>query len=98
MADNATLAQGALTVATEEDSTGVHHQKMVVEFAGGPDRLTAVSPATPMPVSDDASVELHKAILVELRVLNEQLYALMNSECEPLEMLRNKYKEFPVTL
>ena len=97
MADNVVLASGALSVATKGDLSNVQHQQVAAEIltsAGVPLQLAT---NTPLPVVNDIDAELQTNILIELRVLTELIYALVNPETEPLELLRHKFKDYPVT-
>ena len=97
MADNVQLSQGPLVVATKGDAANVQHQEVAIEFLSTGDMPINVAPGTGLPIENVSEIELLTALLIEHRVLNEMFYAWMNSEVEPLEMLRAKYKDFPVT-
>lgn len=94
MADNVQLTAGALYVATRE-SDGIQHQKMVPEFLHGGVPV-AVGPTAPAPSVDDANNLLLTQILIELRAQSEMMYSQTNLAVEPLELLRVKYKEYPI--
>ena len=98
MADNVPLTQGPLVVATKGDQANVQHQKVVNEFLSSGGEPIAVASTSPQPIENVPEVAVLTAILIELRVANEMLYALMNTETEPLELLRAKYADFPITL
>ena len=97
MADNVPLAQGPLVVATKGDANNVQHQEVAIEFLSAGDQPLNVSTGTPLPTADTSQVEVLMALLIEQRITNDLLYAWLNTETEPLEMLRAKYKEFPIT-
>lgn len=97
MPDNVILASGALTVATKGDADNVQHQSVVGEYMSGGKVPLAVGVGSPMPTQNDTQIELLAAILVELRIENELMYALTNTETEPLELLRAKYQSWPAT-
>ena len=98
MADNTVLASGALVVATKGDLQNVQHQEVVNEIVSSAGEPINIGTTNPMPVESTALNELLTAILIELRVQNDVFYAQMASEVEPLELLRAKYKDYPVTL
>jgi multisubunit Na+/H+ antiporter MnhC subunit len=98
MVDNVPLTQGPLVVATKGDQANVQHQKVVNEFLSPGGEPIAVASTSPQPIEDVPGSVILTAILIEMRVMNEMLYALMNTECEPLELLRAKYADFPITL
>lgn len=98
MADNVQLATGPLVVATRGDAANVQHQAVVPEFLSGGGIPIPVSVGSPSPTSDTDQIALLTAILIELRVRNELAYSQVWPEVEPLESLRAKYKDFPVTL
>ena len=96
MPDNVTIAQGPLVVATVQDDKGIQHQEVTNEFLGPGGQPLNVGTLMPMPVADQAQIDLLTAILIELRVANELRYALSWPETEALEDLREKYKTYPV--
>lgn len=96
MADNVPLAQGPLVVATKGDYANVQHQEVALEFLSAGDQPINVATGSPLPTADDGQIALLMALLVEQRITNELLYAWLNTETEPLEMLRAKYGDFPV--
>jgi hypothetical protein len=98
MADNVPLSLTAVTVATRDGGDGVQHQKVVNEFltAGGIPLATGVG--VPQPIADDLQAQIQTAMLIEMRVLNELLYVLTQTEVEPLEALRAKYSDYPITI
>ena len=98
MADNVLASGGALVVATKEDAKGIQHQEMVQEFLTNGDQPMNVGVASPMPVESPALTELLTAILIEQRITNQLLSALVQTETEPIEMLRAAFKDLPVTL
>ena len=97
MANNVVLASGALTVATIGDAQNVQTQSVVDSFLSSAGTPINMATTTPMPVANDPDLELQTNILIELRVLTELIYALVNPETEPLELLRQKFKDYPVT-
>lgn len=98
MPDNVQLAQGPLVVATVGDTTNVQHQEVAVEFLSSGAQPINVGTGAGLPVENPSQNELLTAMLIEQRITNELLYAWLNTETEPLEMLRAKYGAFPVTL
>ena len=96
MPDNVISSSGPLVVGTKEDPSGVQHQKMIPEFLAG-NLPVPVAPTSPQPTENPSDTELLKAILVELRVQNSMIYALLNTEVEPVEMMRSIFKDMPVT-
>ena len=98
MADNVPLSVSAVTVATKDGGDGVQHQKVVLEFVTSGGIPIAVGSGAPMMISDDTQIELQRAILMELRIANELRYALCYTEVEPLEALRDKYRDYPITI
>lgn len=96
--DNVPISQGAVTVASVVDGFGVQHQEIVNEFLDERGQPVNVSRATPMPTADYRQTEILMALLVEQRITNELLYSQFMTEVEPLETLRMKYRELPVTL
>jgi len=98
MADNVVLASGALVVATAGDAQNVQTQKVIEGFLSSAGAPMSVGVAMPMPVDSPQLTELLTALLIEMRVANDLAYAFIQTEAEPLEMLRAKYKDFPVTL
>lgn len=97
MADNVVLASGALTVATAGDAQNVQTQKVIEGLLSSAGAPLSVTTQLPLPVDMPTVAELLTSILIELRVGNELAYALAWTETEPLEMLREKYKDYPVT-
>lgn len=62
MADNVAITAGAGTSVATEDVSGVHHQKVKVEY--GPDgAATLVDAGTPLPVTDSALATALASIL-----------------------------------
>lgn len=98
MPDNVQLASGPLVVATKGDAANVQHQAVVSEYLSGGSQPVAVGTGSPFPTVDDIQVALLTAMLVEMRVQNEMIYQKMQTEVEPLESMRLKYKDFPITL
>ena len=97
MANNVILASGALTVATIGDAQNVQTQSVVDSFLSSAGAPINAGTTTPIPIVNDVETELLTNVLIELRVLTELIYALVNSETEPLELLRSKFKDYPVT-
>jgi hypothetical protein len=97
MSDNVILASGAVTFATKGDPANVQHQQVAAEILSSAGVPLPLSTSVPLPVVSEPIQELLTAILVELRVQSEMQYALANTECEPIEMLREKFKGYPVT-
>ena len=97
MANNVVLASGALTVATVGDANNVQTQSVVDSFLSSAGAPINVATTTPVPIANDVDAELQTNILIELRVLTELIYALVNPETEPIEMLRAKFKDYSVT-
>jgi hypothetical protein len=97
MPDNVQLSQGALTVATVQDDKGVQHQEVINEFQGPGGQPLNVGVGLPMPVGDPNQIDLLRAILAEIRVQNELIYALSWPETEAIESLREKYlNQYPI--
>lgn len=97
MADNVPLATGPLVVATKQSSDDAQHQKVVGEFLSGGQSPIPVGIQAPLPTADDIQIALLTSILVEIRCQNEIIYTLAQTEVEPLEALRAKYRDYPVT-
>ena len=98
MANNVTLASGALVVATQGDANNVQTQKVITDFLSSAGLPIDVATTTPLIVTDQAQIDLLTAILIELRVLSELTYSMCKTESEHIEDYRTKYKDFPVTV
>jgi|WetSurMetagenome_2_1015567.scaffolds.fasta_scaffold99928_3 hypothetical protein len=97
MPDNVQLSQGALTVATVQDDKGVQHQEVLHEFQGPAGQPINVAAGNPLPTVDPNQIDLLRAILAEIRVQNELIYALSWPETEAIESLREKYlNQYPI--
>lgn len=97
MADNVVLASGQLVVATAGDAQNVQTQKVIAGLLSSAGTPLSVSTQLPLLVEIPPVVELLTAMLIEMRVHNELLYVLTNTEAEPIELLRQKFKDYPVT-
>jgi hypothetical protein len=95
MADNVTVSQGQLSVATVQDRAGVQHQKMANEFLSSAGDPINVATGAPMPVDSPTGNDLMFSILVELRILNQLIYTLVAPESEPIELLRDSLRQLP---
>lgn len=97
MADNVVLASGALSVATKGDLTNVQHQQVAAEILSSAGVPLPLATNVPLPIVSEPIQELLTAILVEMRVMNELYYTFIQTEAEPIELLRQKYQSYPVT-
>ena len=97
MPDNVILASGALVVATAGDAQNVQHQKVVPEFLTGGGLPASVGTGSPLPTETPAITELLLSILVELRTQNSMIYAMTQTEVEPIELARDRERQLPIT-
>lgn len=95
MADNVQLTSAVVASTGSGTVTDPAHQKVINEFSFGGMANTPVQSAVGngIPVDAPKLEELLTNILIELRVQTELQYALSWTETEPIEMLREKYKE-----